>query len=325
MLEILIDNRNGNVWDISSIVTKVTWKTSRIGKAGSLEFTLIKGGLYQSKDFQWNNGDVVRVKKGDKEVFYGYIFTIEETHEETVRVQCYDQIRYLMAQDTYVFSNVTAAEVLRQIAEDFQLPLGRVDESSYRIPKMVEDNKKLLDIICNALQLTLIYGNENYFLFDDFGKLSLRKSSDFLFDCYIGDGSLLTGFNAKRSIDSDTYNLIKLFKDNKETGKREIFQVKDSANIAKWGTLQLYQSVNENWNDAQINEYLNNLIFLKNRETRTLSLSALGDIQVRAGGYIIVVLQEYGINQPFLIEECTHNFEGLEHTMDLELKVVLRQ
>ena len=322
MYKLLLDNKDGNVCDITNIVSDISWKTSRIGKPGSLEFTLIKNWLYEEKEFKYNNGDVIRFSLDETNVFYGYIFSIDRGKDEDVKISCYDQIRYLTNTDTYIFKNVTASGVLRRIAGDFKLKLGRIDDTKYRIPAMAEDGKKLIDIICKALDYTLINDGTNYFLYDDFGALSLRKCDDFLLDFIIGDKNLMYDYSSKISIDDDTYNMIKLYKDNKSTGKRKTYTAKDSSNISKWGILQLYQSVDENMNEAQINQQLTNFAILKNRETKSLKIEALGDIRVRAGCYVRIVIDEYGINQPFLVDECTHNFEGPEHTMDMELKVI---
>ncbi|WP_276358403.1 XkdQ/YqbQ family protein [Cohnella caldifontis] len=322
MIKLMLDNKNGKVWDLSQIVSDITWKTTRIGKPGSLEFSVIRNGLYEASDFQYNNGDVIRFQVDDANLFYGYIFKISEGLDEAVKILCYDQIRYLLANNTYVFSNVTAADVVRRIAGDFQLKLGRIDDTGYRIPTMVEDNQKLIDIICKALTLTLINGGRNYFLFDDFGSLSVRDSESMLLDFIVGDQSLMHDYAAERSIDSDTYNRVKLYRDNKKTGRRDTYIAQDSANIAKWGLLQLTQSVDEDKNPAQIDELLNTLITIKNRESRTLRIDAIGDVRARAGCYVPIVIGERGINQPFLVEECTHRFEGGGHTMTLELKVI---
>lgn len=331
MLEILLDNKNGKVWNLSGyedddeksgIVSGVTWKTSRIGKPGSLDFTMVKGGLYQAQDFQYNNGDIIRFRKDGRNVFYGYIFSIDEGKDEAVKISCYDQIRYLTASDTYVLSNITASDVIQRIAKDFGLKTGALPDTGYHIPTMVEDGQQLLDIISKALTLTLKSSGRNFALYDDFGSLTLLDTDNTVLDIIIGDGSLMYDYNVKRSIDTDTYNKIKLYKDNKDSGKRELYVAQDSANIAKWGTLQLYQSVDENMNAAQINELLNTLVTLKNRESKTLKLKAIGDIRVRAGIRVNILIQEYGVNQNLLVDECTHTFDGADHTMDLELKVV---
>jgi len=321
MINICLDDKLGNLWDVSSLVTDVTWKTSRIGSPSSLEFTLVKGGLYESRSFSYSNGDIVRLRFKDIDIFYGYIFIVDNGKDEAVKITAYDQIRYLMATDTYVFSGVTAADIIKRIAEDFGLRLGRIDTPDYVIPRMVEDGQKLIDIIDKALTLTLIHSGDNYVLFDDFGVLSLRLMDDLLVDFVVGDGSLMYNYSFKQSIDQDTYNRIKLVQDNKDSGGRDVYIAQDSANVAKWGMLQLYQKVDDDQNAAQINELLTTLATLKNRETKTLQIDAIGQPNIRAGCYVSIIIEEFGINQPFVVESCTHSFSG-SHTMSLELKVI---
>lgn len=323
MIHVKLNNREGNEWDISEIVTDLTLKTSRIGSPGTLTFTFIKGALYQSSQFKYQNGDIVRVRVDGVNVFYGYIFAIDGGRDENVKITAYDQIRYLMNTDTYVFENITATEVLKRIAEDFNLKLGTVADTGYKIPTMSEDGQKLLDIICKAITLTFSNTSKDYCLYDDFGTLSLRNVDDVVLDFFIGDSSLMYDYSVNTSIDSDTYNKIKLYKDNKDTGKREIYQTQDSVNIKRWGVLQLYQSVDEKMNKAQIDELLANLATLKNRETKSLKVSALGDIRIRAGMRVRIVIPEYNVDQALLVDTCSHNFDGgVDHTMDLELRVV---
>lgn len=322
-VELLIDNKNGNVWDISEIAQDITWKTSRIERPGSLKFSLVKGSPFQSSEFTVNNGDIVRFRWENTNIFYGYVFTTEHKRDEEVQITAYDQIRYLLSKDTYVFSNVTATDVVRRIAQDFGLKTGTLEDTKYKIATMVEDGQTLLDIIDKALVLTTWNTGKIYVLYDDFGALALRDTTKLVHDFIIGDESLAHDYEYKSTIDSDTYNVVKLYRDNKDTGKREVYVAQDSANIAKWGRLQLYQSVDENKNEAQIKELLNQLIKLKNRETKSLKIDAvIDDSTVRAGHFIHVVISEQNIKQPFLIDECTHHFSNGEHTISLDLKVV---
>ncbi|ALS25488.1 phage-like element PBSX protein XkdQ [Paenibacillus sp. 32O-W] len=322
MLEVLLDNKNGNVWDISDIVGGVQWKTTRIGSPGSLDFTLVKPRFADNDAFVYRNGDIVRVRKDGRNVFYGYIFAIESGADETVKMKAYDQIRYLHASDTYVLTNVKASDVVRRIAKDFKLSLGYIADTVYSIPTLVEDGKKLIDIIYKTLDLTLINKGLNFVLYDDFGRLTLRNVEDMLVDFYIGEGSLMHGYSFKTSIDQDTYNKIVLYQDNRETGKRDLYVARDSANMARWGILQLYQSVDEKQNAAQIQKLLDTLAKLKNRETKSLKIEALGDLRIRAGSYVRILIRELGLNQPFLVDACTHDFDGTDHTMSLELKMI---
>lgn len=321
-LTVEIHNREGNKWNVSEIVEGLTWKTSRIGKAGSVSFTLIKGSPFQSKDFTYKNGDGVSISMNNFKMFYGYIFTVDEGRDEAVKITAYDQIRYLMNTDTYVLSGVTASDVLKRIAKDFTLKLGTVADTGYKIPKLSEDSQKLLDIICKAITLTFSHTGRDYCLYDDFGSLCLKNVDDNQIDLIIGDGSLMYDYNVKTSIDSNTYNQIKLFKDNEKTGMREIYKAYDSVNIKRWGLLQLYQGVDEKANTAQISELLNTLSKIHNRETKSLKVDAIGDIRVRAGMRVNIRIAEYGVDQALLVDECTHSFDGSDHTMSLDLRVV---
>lgn len=322
MLKILLDDKRGGIWDVSEIATDIRWSTSRVGRPASFEFTLIGSAIFQNRVFAVNNGDIVRVTKDDVNVFYGYVFSIDMNEAAEIGVKAYDQVRYLLNKDTFVFKNQTAGDIIRQIAEKFQLKTGRIDDTGYKIPSMVEDGQTLLDIIEKANTLTMSATGRFHVFFDDFGELSFRDVRSFDAGIYIGDGSLMTGFEHTRDIDSDTYNQIKLYRDNQQTGRREIYMAKDSANIARWGVLQLYESVNENMNAAQISEMLDRLAKLKNREQRTLKLDAIGDIRVRSGMYLPIVIESLGINQPMMVDEVKHQFDGANHTMSLTLKVV---
>lgn len=323
-LSVKLINRQGAStdaeWDISELVQNLSWKTSRMGKAGSLSFTLIRP--VQTEKFSYSNGDIVRVRVNDTNVFHGYIFSIDEGRDEAVKITAYDQVRYLMNTDTYVFKGVTASDVLKRIAKDFNLKLGKVADTGYKIPTMSEDGQKLLDIICKAITLTYSSTGRDYCLYDDFGSLCLRGVNDMQLNLIVGDESLMYDYQISRSIDNDTYNQIKLYKDNKKTGKREVYMAKDSVNIKRWGVLQLYQSVDEDMNQAQINQMLTNLAKLKNRETKSLKVSALGDIRIRAGMRVRIVISKYGVDQALLVDECSHDFDGAEHTMTLDLRVV---
>lgn len=320
--EIKLDNRNGNVWDISSLVSDATWKTTRIGSPASLDITFLTGALYQSREFTFGNGDVIRLRKNEVDLFYGYIFSIDRGRDEEVKIKAYDQIRYLMNNDTYFFTNVTATQVIQRIAEDCELKTGGLEDTGHVIPTMYEENKKLLDIIYKAMDLTLVANLGLYVFYDDFGSLRLRNITNWSVDLVLGPESLLYDYSYSTSIDSDTYNRVKVVQDNKQANTKEVYIAQDSANIARWGRLQLFEKADDNFNEAQIKNLLDRLIRLRNRETKTLKLDALGDLRVRAGCMLPVIIEDLGIRTQFLVEDCTHQLQGADHTMSLNLKVI---
>lgn len=319
-MEVLIDNRNGIVWDMP--VTSIEWKTERVGKVGTLDAELM---IDEPLKHPINSGDVIRVMDGDQKVFYGYVFENVLPKNGPITLKAYDQLKYLMYDDTFVFSATTATAAIKKIATDAQLKIGTFEDTKYKVPGIIEDGKKAFDVATKFLDSTLIATNRNFVLYDDFGQLALRNIESMRIladDFYIGEESLLFDFEYKRSIDDETYNRIKLAHDNKDTGKREIYIAQDSANIAKWGRLQYFKKVDENMKPAQIKDLLNRLIQLRNRETKELSLDCLGHWRVRAGSFIMVYIEKLGIKEYFLVDECTHKWNGGFHTMALKVKVV---
>lgn len=319
--EVMIDDMKGTIWDVSKIFSTLSIKTSRKGAAGSAKFTLVENPLRQSKEFEVATGNVVRIKADGVGIFYGYVFSIERTEERLISILAYDQIRYLMSKDTYVKANVTATTVIRDNAQLSGLKVGKLADTGYAIPKFSQDGQVRLDMIQAALEETVLGTGRSYVLRDNFGALELLDIADAGINLILGDGSLVYQYSLKQEIDSDTYNRIKIVKDNDKTKKRDVYVIQDSASIARWGTLQYYSKVDSGLNEAQVTKIAENVMALKNREQRSFKLTALGDYSVTAGVKLQVTIKEIGINQFFLVEECTHDVDGDEHTMSLELVI----
>lgn len=320
IFEITIDNRNGVLWNITQLVPEFSWKTVRIGKAGVLELRVIRNPTWQATQYEIGCGDVIRIKRDGVVFCYGYIFTVERTHEREIRVMAYDQLRYLMEVDTYINTNVKASQVIKDNAQAVGLQVGHLTDSGHVIPKFAQLNQKRLDMIYKALDQTLLADGTTFVLFDDAGALTLRNVSEMKIDLIIGDGSLVYGYSTSRSIDSETYNRVKFVKENKEAGTQEAYVYENSNTISQWGRLQYHQKVDDGLNQAQIESIAKKFLELRNREQRKFSLEALGYPGVRAGTVIQVTIAELGVNQNYLVEECKHSFQGNSYTMALELK-----
>ena len=312
--EFLIDDRQGNVYSVP--IEQAKWTTVRVGAPGRLEFTYLRGS-----GIDIETGYVARLDIDGQTVFYGYVFSVRHQQHEQRRVVAYDQMRYMLFEETYVFQNKTASQMLRMMAEDVGLSLGEIEDTGY-VMNLAQENKKLLDIAYEALNTTLTSTRKLYTLYDDGGALCLKSLESMRTDLFLGDQSLVAGYDYETSIDEDTYNRVKIVKKNEQTGRWEVFIHQDSQNIARWGTLQLYQVAEETAGDAQIDSRAGALLKLKNRETQSLSLTGLGDLRARAGAGIYIGIKDEGIDSWFVIDEADHTFKDGLHEMKVKLKVV---
>ena len=238
--------------------------------------------------------------------------------KEAGTVTAYDQLRYLKNKDSYNYDKLTVGEVIQMIARDFNLQTGTLADTGYLLSRNEKDST-LFDIILNALDLTMIYTGKIYVLYDDVGKLTLENVEDMKLDIVI-NGETAQDYDYKISIDSNTYNQIRLYYDNSNTKKRETYMVKDTETINKWGVLQMNESIDKGVDGQTVVE---NYLKLYNQPSKSLTIKdAFGDVRVRAGCLIPVFLdiKDMQLKNYLLIESVTHKIDEGVHTMDLKLK-----
>lgn len=319
-IELLIqNNENGTIYDISGLANDISWVTEISGQPGKLTFN-----YSQNTNVVISEGSVVRFSIDAKGVFYGYIFKRSRSENNMITITAYDQLRYLKNKDTYAFTGMTSAQIFTKICKDYQLSARVVNQTSYILSDRLYDNKTLFDIIDWGVTETLAYTGNWYMIRDNFGTLEYVNLNSLKTDLLIGDASLLTKYTYESSIDDDTYNQVKLVKEG--DSKRNVYIVKDSSNIKRWGLLQYFETLSEDANDAQIAARAEQLLKLKNRITKTLKVECIGDLKVFAGTGIIFAteeLKEDGLDTPryFMVTSCTHTFSNNEHTMSLDLQV----
>lgn len=319
MIELLIANETGSQVYQPAVEEGIEWTTQRSGTPGKLTFKVLKDDI-----MDFTEGSAVRLKDGDDKIFYGFIFTQSRQKDQIITITAYDQLRYLQNKDTKIYEGKTATQFIRMLGADYTLNVGTMENTGYVITSRVEENTSLFDMIGNALDLTLANTGKMFVLYDDFGKLTLKS----LDNMRVGSGDTFLmideesgeDFEYKSSIDSDTYNKIKLTYDNENTGTREIYIAQSGTNINKWGMLQYFDTLQKGENGQTKADAL---LKLYNKKTRNLKLTnVFGDNRVRAGSLVVVnlALGDMAVKNFMLVEKCTHTYKESEHWMDLTLR-----
>lgn len=298
------------------VVESVSIEWERQGQPGKLTADIVK-----TSGLSFQEGDPCRFSVDGTPIFYGFVFekARKGSMDQVITITVYDQLYYLKNKDTYVYSNKTAAAVIRMIAEDFQLNVGALADTGYTIASRVEDNKTLFDIIQTALDETLKATSQMYVLYDDVGKLTLKNIGDMKLGLLV-DNETAGDFDYKTSIASQTYDKVKLSYENKDTGKREIFIAQDGSSINQWGVLQYYEKIDSTANAKAMADAL---LSLYNTKTRTLKLKdVLGDVRVRAGTMLVVMLGlgDMNLSSYLMVEQVKHTFSNEQHVMDLNMR-----
>ena len=311
-IELLI--QHGDKVFIPVVQEGITWTTERKGCPGELKFKVVKDDV-----ISFTEGDAVRLKVNGQNVFYGFIFKKQRDKEQIISVTAYDQLRYLKNKDTIVYENKTAGELIQMIAKDYMMQTGTIEDTGFKIKSRVEENTSLFDMIQNALDMTLENQKYMYVMYDDFGKIALKGLDNMRLNLLIDE---VTGenFDYTSSIDSNTYNKVKLTYDNEKTGTREVYVAQDSENMNAWGVLQYFDTLQEGENGKAKADAL---LSLYNKKTRNLTIkNAFGDVRVRAGSMIVVIMDlgDMKLKNLMLVEKCKHEFKESQHLMTLTLR-----
>lgn len=307
-----------NNTDISDIALNITHQSSWNNGASkfSFEYPTYKTGMLP-------NGSTVVFTYGSANIFYGFLFTTKQDTKKYSCV-CYDQLRYLKAKNSIIRPVSTLTEFLNTVAAGIgdRIRLGQVDNTEVKLTKYRFLDQTHLDMIYKSIEENLYTNGYWYVLRDQFGAIELRDMVDLRLPILIGDGSMATGFDYERSIDEDTFNYIKVVKDDNKTGIRNAYVASDSSNVNRWGKLQYYDRVNAELNESQLAARAHQLLQLKNRETQSLKVECMGDTRVFGGSGVRIKIAEAGLDLWAVVDQVTHNFGHNKHTMSLELKFV---
>lgn len=302
----------GQIFEVA-VQEPIIWETHRKSIPGKLTFNVIKDEL-----LSFHEGDAVRFDYDGKKIFYGFVFTKKRSNNRIISVTAYDQLRYFKNKDTYVYKNKTAAALLKMLISDFNLQGGVIDDSKHVIASRVEDNQELFTIMDNATSITTMNTGKLFVLYDVYGKLYYRDVKELKLDILVDEESGET-FEYTTSIDESTYNKVKLSRENKKTGKREIFIAQDSEKMNEWGILQHTESLGEGENGKAKADAL---LALYNRKSRKLHINKVfGDYRVRGGSTLGVqmYLGDLTVANFMMVENVKHSFYESKHNMDLKL------
>ena len=290
----------------------------RKGSPGKLSFKMIF-------DENVQEGDQVSLRYKNEDFFLGYIFVRKFDKNDVVSITCYDQIRYLKNKAYYVHKTVTASQILQNVAKDFNLQLGEIEDTVHVFEKRREDGTVLLDQIQGALTETLRLTGKRFVLFDAYGKLCIKETENLKIKELVFDEKSAQNYDFEVSIDKNTYNKVVLDYVNEEAKKLDKYVVLDSKNISKWGVLQYFEKIDKQnvSTESERIKRAEQMLKYYNSRTKDFKLKGVfGDIRVRGGSSFTVMMNvaEFKLANYMLVDKVIHKFGYKEYFMDLDLE-----
>ena len=302
----------GEIYDLAPVTKSINWKTKRAGAPASLELEVIT-------DIPFDYGSVIVYMADDHKLFAGKLFKIKKAKNKQVTYVFYDQLKYLLRNNSYVIKDKTLADVVKMIANDYSLDVGALNAPNIKLPTLLKEDKSAIDIIQECQDQIMINTGRLTVFWDDVGKLRLDIPENLRIRTVLADASIISDFSWEGSIE-DSANLVKLVQDNKQAGRRDVYIQYDSNLQKKWGILQFYKKVDEKMNEAQIKQMAEMYLKLKSKPAETVTLSfSVGDYDFRAGRAVYVDVKEINLHGWYLLDEVTHKVDATGHSMECKL------
>ncbi len=303
-----------NQHQIPVVEDEINLEWSRKNEPGKLTFKVVADNLLKIEE-----GNNIQLIADGIKLFTGFVFTMKHDKNKIIEITCYDQLRYLKNKDVYIYTNKKASELLKMICDDYGLHTGTIEDTGYVIAAKREDNQCLIDIVQSALDDTVLNTNQLFVLYDDFGNISLKNMSNMKVNTLI-DADTGGDYDYSSSIDTNTYNYIKLVYESKEEGNRLVpFTAKDAKNQKNWGILQYFGKV-QTKEGAQ--EKADQLLKLYGKISRSFTVKdVLGDYNVRGGSLVPIKLDliDTKVQNYLVAEKVVHKIKHGIHTMDIRL------
>lgn len=306
MITLLTKDSNGVVRDFSKLVDTITWYGKKEGAPRSISVKTVP-----NFNIEIENGTAITFYWKDNPLFAGYIFKYSYDRYNALNITAYDQLIYLIKnKEIYLLKNVTGTKVLEIISQDFKLKTAsNLIDTEYVIGTLIQDGKKLYDIIQKVLNETMKQTGKKFYIRDNIGEIEIVDTFE---EITIPDKYILD-IDGEFSIEDSATRARVTAKDK---NVRNSVIANDEALQAKWGVLQAYEVTDEDLNIAQLTERTKELLKEKSIEQESINIDCVGIYNCISGNSVVLS----GVEGSLLIESDSHTFKGNIHTMKLNLE-----
>lgn len=263
-----------------------------------------------------DEGSRISLRYNNALKFVGIVFATDISSDGTMSITAYDSNIYLAkSNDSRIFVNKKASDIIRLIAKDFGIETGEIADTGYVIPYLRLADNTLFDMILKALTLTRKQTGRRFFISNDGGKLVLKGGADgqrYVFK----DGINLISASYSRSIE-DTKTQAKVI--GGEKGKETVVVVKDDAIRQKYGVLQALEIMDEKATASQVKQRAQTILKEQSQVREQLNIDVLGVLEVDVGTPVYVQNEMTRTNGAYYVTSVSHEFSSDVYTMSLEL------
>lgn len=306
----LVLYKKGESYDITQIVTQVTWSGDINSCSRRLDFSTISS----AEDKNIPNFDIplsshITLYENGEELFRGFIVEREkDSSSTTTSYLAFDYAQKLSdIKVSYNIKDKTASEIMTMALKDYKLDIGKVAPANTKIKKVFLGTT-IYEMIQTAYTEQSKKDNKKYMIYADKGLICSMEKGVTKLKVKFEEGSNIMSTTFTESV-TDMVNKVIIVDEN---GNKKS-EVRDE-NMQK--IHGLFQDV------YKIEEGKDSTLEAKNMlkgVDKTMSLSGFGDNTCRTGYGVEVKDSHTGLTGLFYIDSDTHTWEGNTYKIDLDL------
>ncbi|MCG8481970.1 MAG: hypothetical protein MJA31_01565 [Clostridia bacterium] len=308
--------RDGTQYDVTNLVSKISWEGDIYQTARQLNVDMIFSDDYYTPKYEVDLGSRLILKNDDIEIMDAFVFTVPKSHNNTISIDAYDGLIYLLkSKATKIVKNISVTQFIKSICEEFEITMGSIPEIPLIITQIFRDMTPY-DMIIKALSEAAKRTESKYQVSMKEGKLVIIDRSINTPKWKIKTGSNLIHAALTQSIE-EMQNKIVITGSNDQ-----ILAIKQKDElISQYGLLQgQYKEQCKSLTDAELigERYLEE----HGKVSKTLTIESIGIDDIRAGDAVIIEDERLGLNGIFNVTRDIHNVENGVHKMNLDLSYI---
>lgn len=306
--------------NILPVVTSLSWSGSVDSLGVQLDFTMNQDMYMQlNTNYTLDVGDTLTLlyikDKKVNVVWQGILVTQKKERDFVRSYTCFDYAFYLnKSQEVIQYKNVTTKQAIEKLLDKY-----KIKHSVCSIPtnvKMIYSDKAVSEIIQDLLDKATAKTGKKYHMFMKKGTtLTIEEYKKRTYD---SSKLVIRDLSVERSIENLANKVV--VHNSSEKSMRVYTQVKDEKSIAKFGLIQVTQSIDDKAKSTA-NSVAKSKLKELNRVTDKASLTCAGDSSCECGMLIHVYDESFKIDKTYVIKSISHSVQNNDYTMTLDLEV----
>lgn len=315
MMKVIVIQENTQI-DISAFSGNVT-RTDNIDSLGvELSFEYVNNHVYD-KYTQYTplrTGNTIMLYDNDELIFQGQIITLSRNSISGYSVKCFDNAFYLNKNQTNIqFQDLDVKACIEKLCSQEYIPCKVDCDIPTKVTK-IYNGDTISSIIDDLLKQATDETGLKYRREYNYGSLYVNAMNNL--KMVWQSKPLVSDFSYDESIDNLANRVVVM--SSSEKNNTVYAEAKNTESIKLYGQYTHYEKVDDKKKD-KAQKIADMKLKELSRTFEKATLTLLGDNYVRSGRIITFEQPDIGLYGEYLVEHCTHNYDGSLHTMECEV------